>query len=70
MASEWRLEPGADALLAIMIDGAAAAAVEVDRDAHPRIERWRAERHEARAAGALRLAVGHVDILATRDETS
>ncbi len=70
MASEWRLEPGDDAMLAIMIDGAAAAAAEVDRDAHPRIERWRAERHGARAAGALRLAVGHVDILATRDETS
>lgn len=70
MASDWRLEPGDDAMLEIMIDGAADAAGEIDAEAHSHIDHWRAERHAARAGGTLRLAVGHVDILATRDETS
>jgi hypothetical protein len=70
VASDWRLEAGDDALLEILIEGAADAAGDVDPDARGRLDRWREARHAARAAGTLRLAVGHVDILATRDETS
>jgi hypothetical protein len=70
MASDWRLEPGDDGMLEIMIDGAADAAGDVDPDARGRLDRWREARHAARSAGTLRLTVGHVDILATRDETA
>ena len=68
-AGDWRLGAGDDTVLEMMIDGAADAARAVDADVGDRIERWRATRHAARIEGALRLAVGHVDILALPDET-
>jgi len=67
---DWRLGAAEDRVLAMMIDGAAAAAGEVDPAAASRIARWRGDRHAARAEDALRLTVGHVDILAVRDETA
>jgi len=68
--ADWRLDAQDDALLAALIDGDAAAAAECEPGAAARIESWRGDRHRERAEGALRLTVGHVDILAVADESS
>lgn len=68
-ASEWRLGPADEGLLAAMIDATAAAAAEAEPAAAARIAAWRADRQRARAQGELRLAVGHVDIFAEPDES-
>jgi hypothetical protein len=66
-ASAWRLRGGDGALLAALIDGA----VEAAREADPMIAvaSWRDERRAELQHGTLRVAVGHVDILAEPDES-
>jgi len=65
----WQLGVGDAALLAALIDGTAEAAAEVTPASAAAIARWCADRHAALAGGALRLEVGHVDILAVADES-
>jgi hypothetical protein len=67
--ADWRLDARDDALVAALIDGDAEAASASDPAAAAEIAAWRADRHAARAAGTLRLTVGHVDILAVADES-
>jgi len=66
-AGEWRLGAADPVMLAALIDGTAEAASEKDpaQSSGP----WRADRRASLAEGMLRLAVGHVDILAEPDES-
>jgi hypothetical protein len=57
-ASDWALGPGDGAMLAAMIEGFAAVA--------PDAAAWAARRRTAAARDALRLAIGHCDVLALR----
>ncbi|HKF71667.1 MAG TPA: class I SAM-dependent methyltransferase [Stellaceae bacterium] len=66
-AGEWRLGAGDDAVLAALIDGTAEAAGEAEPALA--LARWRGDRHAERQRGGLRLAIGHVDILAEPDES-
>jgi len=68
--ADWRLDAADDALLAALIDGDAEAAAESAPGESQRIAVWRADRQRERAEGALRLTVGHVDILAVAEESS
>lgn len=61
--SDWRLEPAHAALQSALIDGWAAAAVEMAPEDEPAIERWRVRRLEHVAAGRSQLRVGHVDVV-------
>jgi hypothetical protein len=67
-AGDWRLGAGDAGMLAALIDGTAEAAGEAD-PALP-VARWRDDRHAELKRGELRLAVGHVDILAEPDESA
>jgi hypothetical protein len=67
-AGEWRLGAGDAGMLAALVDGTAEAAGEADPGLF--VERWRGDRHAELGRGALRLAVGHVDILAEPDESA
>jgi hypothetical protein len=67
-AGEWRLGTGDAVMLAALIDGTAEAVGEAD-SALP-VARWRDDRHAELRRGELRLAVGHVDILAEPDESA
>ena len=67
--ADWRLDAEEDALLAVLVDGDAAAAAESEPGAAARIETWRRDRHRERVEGKLRLTVGHVDILAVGGES-
>ena len=67
-AGEWRLGAGDGAMLAELIEDTAAAAGEAG--SLPAVARWRADRHAELKRGELRLAVGHVDILAEPDESA
>ena len=60
--SDWRLGPDDGALLRATLTGIVAAAREVAQDAC--LEHWATLREGQLAAGALRLTVGHVDLLA------
>ena len=66
-AGEWRLGAGDDAMLTALIDGTAEAAAEADPALA--VKRWRHDRHAELVRGALRLAVGHVDILVEPDKS-
>jgi hypothetical protein len=68
VSGEWRLGAGDAAILAALIDGEAAAAGEAD----PTLlaARWHGDRHAELRRGRLRLAIGHVDILAEPDESA
>jgi hypothetical protein len=63
----WRLGANDGAMLAALIDGAAEAAGEADPTLA--VARWRDDRRAELQRGALRVAVGHVDILAEPDES-
>jgi hypothetical protein len=68
-ASDWRLGPGDgsardEPLLAALITGEASAAREAAPEAAERIARWENQRRAQLADGALRLTVGHCDLLA------
>ncbi|MGE0719157.1 MAG: class I SAM-dependent methyltransferase [Alphaproteobacteria bacterium] len=62
--SDWRVPPGAGAMLAAMIDGAEHAAGEQAPGERARIAAWAARRRRAASDGRLALTVGHVDLLA------
>ena len=62
--SDWRVGPADRAMLAAMVDGAAAAAAEQSPMDHERVAAWAGRRRRQVADGALTLAVGHRDILA------
>ena len=66
-AGSWWIGADEGAALAELIDGTASAAAEADPALA--VARWRDDRHEALRQGTLRLAVGHVDILAEPDES-
>jgi hypothetical protein len=66
-AGEWRLGAADPVMLAALVDGTAEAASETDPAQSS--GRWRADRRASLAEGMLRLAVGHVDILAEPDES-
>ena len=61
-AADWQLGPDDEALLRATLAGIVAAAREVAQD--PWLEHWATIRGKQLAAGELRLAVGHVDLLA------
>ena len=67
IAGEWRLGAADPVMLAALVDGTAEAASETDPAQS--WGRWRADRRASLAEGMLRLAVGHVDILAEPDES-
>jgi SAM-dependent methyltransferase len=60
--SDWRLGPSDRALLQATLEGMIEAVREIATDVH--LHRWAARRREQLAGGDLRLAVGHVDLLA------
>jgi SAM-dependent methyltransferase len=60
--AEWRLGPADGALLRATLTGIVSAAREIAQD--PRLEHWARLRGRQLAAGKLRLAVGHADMLA------
>lgn len=62
--SDWRIGPEDGAMLDAMIDGFAAAATVVAPEVRDTIAGWCDRRRAQRAAGMLRLAVGHRDCLA------
>lgn len=65
-ASDWRLDAADDgdaALMGPLLEGIAAAAREQAPDESPRIDEWRRARQRELAAGALRVTVGHEDVL-------
>jgi hypothetical protein len=61
--SDWHIGPEAGALQRALIDGWAAAAIEVEPEQAESIERWRERRLERLHAGESRLRVGHRDVL-------
>lgn len=63
-ASDWRLGPRDDALLAALVAGEAGAAREAAPEASDRIAAWENQRRAQLAEGTLRLTVGHCDLLA------
>lgn len=64
----WRLGAGDAAMLAALVDGTVAAAGEAD-SALP-LAPWREDRRAQLKLGELRIAIGHVDILAEPDESA
>ena len=67
-AGEWRLGADDARLLAVLVDGTAEAAGAADRA--QLVSHWRDDRQAELKRGELRLAVGHVDILAEPDESA
>ena len=67
VAGEWRLDADDNVMLAALIDGAVQAAGEAEPTLA--LDRWREDRHAELRRGALRLVIGHVDILAETSET-
>jgi hypothetical protein len=63
-ASDWHLGPRDGALLAVLITGEASAAREAAPRASDRIVAWENQRRAQLVEGALRLTVGHCDLLA------
>ena len=64
-ASDWRIAPRDDAMLAAMIDGIARPAAAAAPEDAARIAAWAAQRHAERRAGALALEIGHEDLYAS-----
>ena len=62
--SPWQLAYGDRALLAQLIDGWAAAAIEQQPEERERIASWQTRRIESIAGRETTCAVGHVDVLA------
>jgi hypothetical protein len=63
--SDWVIDGAASAAMqSTMVEGAATAAIEQDPGARARIQAWQARR--LACAGAGRLQVGHVDLIAAR----
>ncbi|BBK32928.1 hypothetical protein EDC65_4460 [Stella humosa] len=62
-ASDWRVPPDATAMLAAMLEGAAAAALEQSPADHDAIAAWADRRRRQLQQGALSLMVGHRDLL-------
>lgn len=63
-ASPWRLGPGDRTLIAALVQGWAAAAVEVCSADRLLVETWAERRLHAQSAPDAGLTVGHVDLLA------
>ena len=63
-ASDWRLGPRDEVLLAALIAGEANAAREAAPDAARRIDAWEKARHAGLAERRVSLTVGHCDLLA------
>jgi SAM-dependent methyltransferase len=61
--SDWRLGPGDRAIQQALLDGYASAAASLDPTRAADLEGWRHRRTGVLAAGASRLAVGHLDLL-------
>jgi hypothetical protein len=60
--ADWRLGPGDGPLLRATLEGIVRAVREIAQD--PGLDRWAALRRRQLRAGALRLTVGHLDLLA------
>ena len=63
--SDWRLGRGEGALLRALLEGWATAAQEMQPEQAAGIEAWASRRLGQWRAGSLRVAVGHLDVLAT-----
>lgn len=63
-ASDWRLEPGAPAMLRVFLDGLAEAAARAAPDEAARIADWLARRRTQIERWSLAVTVGHQDLLA------
>lgn len=63
-ASDWMLEPDMTELQAQLIDGWAAAAVEIDGHRSDAVGQWRSRRQALVNRGASTIVVGHEDLLA------
>jgi SAM-dependent methyltransferase len=61
-ASDWRLDGAARRLQAELIDGWLGAALEIDSDSRPTLERWHARHRQRIDAGRCRVVVGHSDL--------
>jgi hypothetical protein len=63
-ASDWQLGAADAPLQRVLLDGYAAAAIEVERAAEASIDSWRRQRQRLLDAGRSRITVGHRDVLA------
>lgn len=68
--SRWQCGRDDRALLKMLIEGWADAAIEINPDAARRIQRWRKQRVSQAAKGKLQVSVGHRDIAAWPQTTS
>ncbi len=63
-ASDWRLGPSDDRLLAALVSGEAGAARDSMPEAAARVDAWESRRRALLAERSLSLTVGHCDLLA------
>jgi hypothetical protein len=68
--SDWRIGPQHDDMLVRMVEDTAAAASEAEPAAATLFAQWSQERRAQARAGALTLAVGHLDLLALPPRTA